>query len=149
MWKLTFRSAQVLPSAGCFPGYPKGTGACLSWVAGDSLRDSIVGQKKKYVWCLSGSWASQRIWLVTDVSHRGKLQQKGFQPLSIHIPSYAESRKNTPNVDFENEIWSAHGQFCTSFSVDTEEGQYLLFSDSYLLQIHICMKLSTTKAFWR
>lgn len=34
---------------------------------------------------------------------------------------------------FWNEIWSSHRQFCTSFSVDTEEGQCFLFSDSYVL----------------
>lgn len=103
---------QECPSpAGCFPGYAKATGGCLNWIAGDSWRDSIVGQKKKCVWCLSGSWASQRIWHVTSVSHRGKLQQEVFQSLSTYISSHAKSRKNTSNVDFENEIWSAHSQF--------------------------------------
>lgn len=125
---------QKCPSpAGCFTGYPKGTEGCLNWVSGDSLKDSIAGQKKKCVWCLTGSWASQRIWNVTSVSHKGKLQQEGFQPRSINISSCTESRKNTRNADFENEIWSAHGQFCTSCSVYTEEGQYLLFSGTYEL----------------
>lgn len=113
---------QKRPSpAGCFPEYPKGTGMCLKEIAWDGLRDGLVGQKKKKcVQCLSGPWASQRIWHVNNVLHRGKLQQEGFQPLSINTSRWAESRKNTPNVYFENETWSAHSQFCTCFSVDTK-----------------------------
>lgn len=133
--------------AGCFPGYPKGTGGCLNRVAEDSLRDSIVGQKKKCVRCLSGPWASQRIWLVTSVSHRGNLQQEGFQPLSINTWK-AERIHQLLIMKMKFDLPTA--SFALPFLL-TQKRVNICYSLARmcLLQIHICMELSTTKAFWQ
>lgn len=142
---------QKCPSpVGCFPRYPKGTGACVSWVSGDCLRNSTVGQKKTCVWCLSGFWASQRIWLVTDVSLKGQLHRRDFSLLASTYQVVLKAERICQMLILKMKFDLPTASFALPFLL-TQKRVNICYSQApmCLLQTQICMKLSTTKAFWQ
>lgn len=137
--------------AGYFPGYPKGAGACVSWVAECITWEIALWVRKRNVCDACQDPEHPREFELSLMSHtEANCSRRDFSLLASTYQVVLKAERIHQMLILKMKFDLCMASFALPFLL-TQKRVNICYSQApvCLLQIHICMKLSTTKAFWQ